>query len=66
MEFCHYPSDRVVITQPTHLYHHRTYDVFVKSALCYILGLSCRELLRNFQHQLVILFKLMMLERRVS
>jgi len=30
------------------------------------LGLSCRELLQRFQHKLVILFKLMMLERRVS
>jgi len=29
-------------------------------------GLPCRDLLQKFQHKLVILFKLMMLERRVS
>ena len=34
-------------------------------AVC-ISGLPCRELLQKFQHKLVILFKLMMLERRVS
>jgi len=41
------------------------YD-FVTTNLCYVSGLSCRELLQKFQHKLIILFKLMMLERRVS
>ena len=38
----------------------------VISTLCCVSGLSCRELLQKFQHKLIILFKLMMLERRVS